>query len=60
MRLAGCVSQAFVLLSEMNSVINNLHITAQDAKFAQNLGVQVLSDTTVFDGSDSFSSTINR
>lgn len=59
-RLSNCVSQAFQLLSEKNSAINDLHITAQGGNIVQNSGVNVLSDTRRFDERDQFSATINR
>lgn len=58
--LADCVEGANRLITQFNSQLNQLHIDAQDAKFVQNVGVRVFSETTDFTGRDSFGAIINR
>lgn len=60
-RLASCVNIAIDLLNEWNVFINGLHTTAQlSGNQIQNLGIKVLSETSIFDGRNSLPALINR
>ena len=58
--LAQCVQNVWNLLQSWNLYINSLHATAQlTANQVQNLGLNVLSQTEVFDGRDNLPNLIN-
>lgn len=60
-RLASCVNNAYRLLRSWNEFLDGLHATGQvTANQVQNLGIKVLSETAIFDGTNSFGALINR
>lgn len=60
-RLAGCVNAAYRLLRNWNEVINDLHATGmRTGNQVQNLGMKVLSETSIFDGRNSLPQLVNN
>lgn len=60
-KLSGCLTTANDVFLYWNKFLNDIHTSSQvTANQVQNLGVKVLSETSIFDGGDSFSVLISR